>query len=103
MGEHVRSLGRTVAEYQAVLEKLEVLHSTARDGPAPNAPKTVHPAVLRDPKTARKYLFVNGNYAELVIGKQPNESETLLQMLFEHINDPSFHVRIKWRPGLVAV
>ena len=31
------------------------------------------------------------------------ESNSLLQMLYDHINTPEFHVRVRWRLGTIAV
>jgi taurine dioxygenase len=63
----------------------------------------VHPAVIRDPVTGRKMLFVNSNYTERILGMTDKESEALLRMLFEHVNTPEFHVRLRWRSGVIAV
>jgi len=91
------------SHYQRLLDGLEVLHSTARVRFLRESPTTVHPAVIRDPVTGRKMLFVNSNYSERVIGMNSSESEKLLQMLFEHVNTPEFHVRLRWQPGYIAV
>lgn len=89
--------------YQRLLESVEVLHSAKRQ-PYLNATETmVHPAVIRDPITGKKMLFVNSNYSERILGMSERESETLLQMLFEHVNTPEFHVRLRWQIGTIAV
>ena len=88
---------------QRLLEGLEVLHSTRRLPFLQENPGTVHPAVIRDAVTGRKMLFVNSNYSEKFVGMSERESDALLRMLFEHINTPEFHVRVRWRPGVVAV
>ena len=89
--------------YQRMLEGMEVLHSTRRLPFLKQMPGTVHPAVIRDPVTDRKMLFVNANYSDRIIGMSDRESEDLLQILFAHINTPEFHVRERWRPGMVTV
>jgi taurine dioxygenase len=89
--------------YQRMLEGLEVLHSTRRLPFLNEVPGTVHPAVIRDEVTGRKMLFVNANYSDRVIGMSERESEELLQFLFAHINTPEFHVRQRWRLGMVTV
>lgn len=89
--------------YQRMLEGMEVLHSTRRLPFLNEVPGTVHPAVIRDPVTGRKMLFVNANYSDRILGMSERESEDLLQILFAHINTPEFHVRLRWRPGTVAV
>jgi taurine dioxygenase len=91
------------SHYQRMLEGLEVLHSTRRLPFLNEVPGFVHPAVIRDAVTGRKMLFVNANYSDRVIGMSERESEELLQFLFAHINTPEFHVRERWRPGMVAV
>ena len=48
-------------------------------------------------------LFVNSNWSERIMGMTDGESEALLRMLFDHVNTPEFHVRLRWRPGVVAV
>jgi taurine dioxygenase len=89
--------------YQKLLDGLEVLHSTARLRFLRESPQTIHPAAIRDPVTGRKMLFVNSNYSERIIGMNSQESEKLLQMLFEHVNTPEFHVRLRWQLGCIAV
>src|SRR5262249_440349 len=89
--------------YQQLLEGAKVLNSTARLPLVAETRSAVHPAVIRDPVTGRKALFVNSNYSERFLAMSEKESESLLQMPFEHINTPEFHVRLRWRPGVVAV
>jgi taurine dioxygenase len=99
------------SHYQRFLDGLEASHSTAES--AKQLPKdfgmfgdgqsTLHPVVLRDPVTGRKALYVNSNYTERIVGLTDTESDTLLQMLFEHVNTPEFHVRLRWEPDTIAV
>ncbi len=96
---------------QGVLDGMEARHSTdavARfyedsrsvfgDGES-----QVHPVVIRDPVTGRKALYVNSNYTERLLGVSERESTRLLDLLFDHINTPEFHVRLRWRPNMIAV
>ena len=91
------------SERQRLLDGLEVLHSTVRVPFLKQTMSAVHPAVIRDAVTGRKALFVNSNWSERFVGMGDDESEALLRMLFEHVNTPEFHVRLRWRLGLVAV
>ncbi|MFT3964962.1 MAG: TauD/TfdA family dioxygenase [Sphingobium sp.] len=91
------------SHYQQLLEGLEVLHSAKRLPWLKSEATAVHPAVIRDPITGRKILFVNANYSERFLGMSDWESENLLQMLFQHVNTPEYHVRLKWQPGCIAV
>jgi taurine dioxygenase len=91
------------AHYQRLLEGLEVLHSTMRTPFVREKAQAVHPAVIRDPVTGRKALFVNSIYSERFLGMSERESDSLMHFLFEHVNMPEFHVCLTWKPGTVAV
>jgi taurine dioxygenase len=88
---------------QRMLEEVDVLHSSRRLEWMKSDATAVHPAVIRDAFTGRKALYVNSNYTDRILGMSERESETILQMLFEHINTPDFHVTHRWQPGHVAV
>jgi taurine dioxygenase len=98
---------------QRTLEGMEALHSTdaiARFYEGERGKEVfgegdtaVHPVVITDPVTRRKALYVNSNYTERLIGVGDHESVSLLDMLFEHINTPEFHVRLRWQPNMIAI
>jgi taurine dioxygenase len=46
---------------------------------------------------------VNSNWTERIVGMRDHESDALLAMLFDHVNTPEFHVRLRWQLGTVAV
>lgn len=87
---------------QRLLDELDVVHNTKRLPFLKETPETVHPAVIRDKVTGKKALFVNANYSDRVVGMSERESNALLQMLYDHINTPEFHVRVRWRLGTIA-
>jgi len=88
--------------YQRMLDGLEVLNNNTRLQFL--EPKEfVHPAVPTDPITGRKFLYVCENYSQRLLGLSDKESESVLRFLFDHINTPEFHVRLHWRPGIIAV
>jgi taurine dioxygenase len=99
--------------YQRLLDGLEALHSTdcvlrkmgPRTDPAifGKGSRCVHPAVLTDPVTGRRMLYVNANFTERLIGLTDRESASLLVMLFELIDTPEFHLRWQWRLGDIAI
>jgi taurine dioxygenase len=91
------------SHFQRLLDGLTVLHSTIRTPFIQPAAQTTHPAVIRDPVTGKKALFVNSNYAERFLDMSQRESDALLHFLFEHVNTPEFHVGVTWRLGTVAV
>ncbi len=88
--------------YQRLLDGMEALQSTVRL-PFLDKRSTVHPVAPRDPVTGQRMLYVNSGYTERILGVTDHESEALLRMLFEHVNTPEFHVRLRWRLGTVAV
>jgi len=91
------------SHHQRLLEGVEVLHSTARLPFLDQSTSAVHPAVIRDAVTGRTMLFVNSNYTERILGMNDSENDAMLAMLFAHVNTPEFHVRLRWRPGVIAV
>lgn len=88
--------------YQRLLDGMEALQSTVRL-PFLDKRSTAQPVAPRDPVTGQRMLYVNSGYTERILGVTDHESEALLRMLFEHVNTPEFHVRLRWRLGTVAV
>ena len=62
----------------------------------------VWPVISHHPVTERAYLNVSESYTRWIIGFGAAESARLLTMLFDIINRPDHHVRLRWRPGTVA-
>jgi taurine dioxygenase len=96
--------------FQRMLDGLEALHSTDKPARRSGEPAIygkgshfVHPAVLTDPATGRRMLYVNAHYTERLIGLSERESAMVLQMLYEHINTPEFHIRWEWQPHDIAI
>ncbi|WP_063045172.1 TauD/TfdA dioxygenase family protein [Nocardia pseudovaccinii] len=101
------------SHYQRLLEGLEALHSSealyrarpaAREANLYGEQQTaVHPVVVRDPVTNRPALYVNSGYTERILGLTDHENDSLLRMLFDHVNTPDFHVRLEWDTHTVVV
>jgi taurine dioxygenase len=91
------------SHYQNLLDGLRVQHGTMRTPFVREPAQAVHPAVIRDPVTGKKALFVNSVYSERFLDMSERESDSLMRFLFEHVNTPEFHVGLTWRPGTVAV
>ena len=65
-------------------------------------PPVVHPVIRTHPETGADSLFVNYGFTARIKGLRRNESDALLNMLFDHVKKPEFHVRWKWRPNALA-
>jgi taurine dioxygenase len=63
----------------------------------------VHPVIAQHPVTGRPYLNVSESFTRFVIGLSAPESARTLTYLFDLINRPDFHVRIKWEVGTVVI
>ena len=57
----------------------------------------IHPIVQHHPVTGRKFLFVNDGFTVHVVGMRATDSRRLLGYLFDHMNQPEFQVRFRWR------
>jgi len=87
------------------LEGLTALHAYLFDAPKPGQapfPKTVHPIIRTHPETGRQALFVSRLFASRVVELNPSESSMLLNYLFTQIENPYYHVRLKWQENDVA-
>jgi len=91
------------SHFQNLLDGLQVQHGTMRTPFVRERAQWIHPAVIRDPVTGRKALYVNSVYSERFLDMSESESDALLRFLFEHVKSPEFHVALTWRPGTTAV
>ena len=89
--------------YQRLLDGLEVLNTTFRTPFVKQKSEFVHPAVIRDPVTGRKLLFVNATYSERFVGLEDRENDSLMHFICEHINQPEFHCTMHWQVGSMVV
>ena len=64
-----------------------------------DAPSYAHPVVHTHPATGRKALYVNRLMTRRIEGLPPQESEELLNQLFDHQEQPQFIYELVWRPG----
>ena len=63
----------------------------------------VHPVVRVHPVTGKKALFVNPVYTQRFADMTAEESQPLLQYLFDHAISAEFTCRLRWTPGTLAI
>jgi taurine dioxygenase len=63
----------------------------------------VHPVIAHHPVTGRPYLNVSESFTRFVIGLSAPESGRVLTYLFDLINRPDFHVRVRWQPATIVI
>lgn len=64
---------------------------------------TEMPIVCIHPETGRRCLYVNRMYTTRIPQLSPSESKAVLNMLFDHCEDPRNVVRYRWSEGTTAV
>jgi taurine dioxygenase len=66
-------------------------------------PEATHPAVLRNPITGRKSLYLTKGYTQRFVGWTAEESASLLAYICGLASRPEFQVRFNWAPGSIAI
>lgn len=104
---------RLSPEFRRRLHGLEALHSgfeqaensRVRGSIVRRAPvANIHPIVRTHPVTGEKALFVNPQFTRKIIGLKKEESDYLLNFLYDHVaKGQDFQARVKWAAGTVVV
>ena len=68
----------------------------------PTYPRAEHPVVRTHPVTKRKCLFVNRAFTTRIVGIPRDESEAILEYLYQHAANPLFQCRFRWEPDSIA-
>ena len=68
-----------------------------------DVPPVIHPVVRVHPTTGRPNLFVNPGFTSHIVGMSRIESDGLLHLLYEHMTQPEFVLRHRWRNGDVVI
>ncbi|KAJ0276431.1 hypothetical protein COL940_008283 [Colletotrichum noveboracense] len=98
--------------YRTLLHGLKAVHSgfsqasvhDHRDRYIREPIETVHPVVRTHPVTKQLSLYVNRLYTKRIVGMKQEESTSLLNFLFDHIErGQDWHLRVHWKPGTVVV
>lgn len=96
-----------VAGRRAVTSYAKGYYRDRKSGPRPplteaqkaRTPDVEHPIMRTHPYTRKPCLFVNEGYTARIAGLAPEESERVLNILFEHVSRPDFIYRHQWQEG----
>ena len=66
-------------------------------------PSATHPIIRTHPDTGKKSLFVNRTFTTKIEGLPEEESNAILQFLFQHAESPWYQTRFQWRANDVAM
>lgn len=65
-------------------------------------PHASHPVVRTHPETGRKALYVNRTFTTKINELSDSESGALLNLLYDHCEQPDFQIRFRWQLNDVA-
>jgi taurine dioxygenase len=68
----------------------------------PAYPRAVHPVIRTHPVTGKKALYVNKGFTRRILDLPVDESTGVLNYLFEHMANPLFQCRFRWRENSIA-
>ncbi len=68
----------------------------------PVYPRAVHPVVRTHPVTGKLALYVNKGFTRRILDIPQDESAGILAYLFEHMANPLFQCRFRWRENSIA-
>lgn len=66
-------------------------------------PDVAHPLIRTNPDTGRKSIFAHRGMTAEIVGLPAQESEEILNFLFEHTLLPQFRYDFRWSPGDVVM
>ncbi|KAK2682314.1 TauD/TfdA-like domain [Fusarium oxysporum f. sp. vasinfectum] len=109
----VEAYNRLSPTFQKLLHGLKATHSgieqvnaSVKKGSIKRREPVVneHPIVRTHPVTGEKSLFVNPQFTRSIVGLKKEESDAILNFLYEHIAwGADFHARVRWQEKTVVV
>jgi taurine dioxygenase len=77
---------------------LQAVHRHGEEAQNPVVP-AIHPIVRTHPETKRRATFVSPQFTRSIVGLTKEESDALLDALFDHVTRPEFVWTHHWRRG----
>ncbi|KAI9068009.1 TauD-domain-containing protein [Trametes sanguinea] len=111
----VSTLSRLSPQFVAFLKTLKAVHSGfeqaefsrsgRRGGVVRREPvQNVHPVVRKHPVTGEEALYVNRQFTRRIVGLKLEESDAILNFLYDHIDKSADNqARVKWEPNTVVL
>ena len=65
-------------------------------------PSAIHPVIRTHPETGKKAIFVNKFFTTRIENLEPQESKSVLDFLFAHIEKTEFQIRYRWSKNDMA-
>jgi taurine dioxygenase len=65
-------------------------------------PAVEHPVVRTHPRTGRRILYVNAIFTSHIVGMPREESDALLDFLFQQASIPEYQCRFRWQKNSIA-
>jgi len=96
---------RTLKAVHSGVEQANFSRSGKRGGVVRREPvEHEHPVVRRHPVTGEEALYVNSQFTTHIVGLKKEESDNLLNFLFDHVGrGGDIQARIKWAPNTVVL
>lgn len=98
-----RVSGMTIKQADIVDTAMKVRPGMSLDMDIRNVPGPSHPVISTHPETGHNMLFLGRRHGSYVNGCTLEESEALLNQLWDHATQPRFWYEHKWSPGDVVV
>ncbi|RXW18920.1 hypothetical protein EST38_g6930 [Candolleomyces aberdarensis] len=111
----VAALKKLSSQFVAFLKTLKAVHSGVeqanfsragrRGGTVRREPvENVHPVVRKHPVTGEEALYVNRQFTRRIVGLKREESDAILNLLYDHIDKSAdVQARAKWEPYTVVL
>jgi taurine dioxygenase len=68
----------------------------------PGTPSAVHPVIARHPVSGKKLIYVNSSFTAKINELPQKEGAALLKFLIEHVAQPEWTCRFRWRAHSIA-